>query len=418
MCKSRFLLFLVLIVSVFVLAAGDGDWPCFHGPKRDNLSAEKGLISAWPEDGPGLLWTASGIGHGYSTVSISGDRIFTAGMIDKQTYVMALDMSGKKLWQKLNGQSWQATERQSWAVPYAGSRATPTVDGDTVYHLSDLGRLTAFDVRTGEEKWHIDIMETFKAERPEYGYSESVLIHGEVLICCPAGEEGYIVALDKGTGRTLWANTDIKDAVGNCSVVIARIDDHQQVITLSASRILSFDPNDGRLLWDYAFANDRENNVADAIISDSLVFASSGYGKGSILLQPKRQADGKFSVQPVWTSELLDNHHGGVLLVDGFLYGAGHEARGWFCLDFKTGAKRWQTPGKGSLTYADGQLYCFDERGTMALVKATPDKYNQVGSFRLPRGGEGPYWAHPVVCGGRLYLRHSDQLYAYDIRKD
>jgi outer membrane protein assembly factor BamB len=413
-----FLLFLILMVSVIPFATDNMSWPCFHGPNRDNLSVETGLIQAWPEDGPELLWTASNIGHGYSAVSIAGGRIFTAGMIDKQTFVIALDMSGKKLWQKLNGQSWQATERQSWAVPYAGARATPTVDGDTVYHLSDLGRLTVFDVRTGEEKWHVDVMTTFKAEKPEYGYSESVLIHGEALICCPAGEEGYIVALDKGTGRTLWANSDIKDAVGNCSAVIARIDDSQQLITLSASRISSFDPNNGQLLWDYAFANDRENNVADVVVSNGLVYASTGYGKGSILLQPKRKSDGKFSVGPVWTSELLDNHHGGVVLVDGFLYGAGHESRGWFCLDFKTGDKRWQIRGKGSLTYADGHLYCLEERGTMALVKTTPEKWDQVSSFRLPQGGEGLYWAHPVICGGRLYVRHSDQLYAYDIRKD
>jgi outer membrane protein assembly factor BamB len=418
MRKSKISLFLILIVSVFAFAADDGDWPCFHGPKRDNLSTEKGLMQSWPEDGPDLIWTASGIGHGYSTVSIADGRIFTAGMIDKQTYVIALDLSGKKLWQKLNGQSWQATERQSWAVPYSGSRATPTVDGDTVYHLSDLGRLTAFDVRTGKEHWHIDVMKTFKAERPEYGYSESVLIHGGALICCPAGEEGYIVALDKKTGRTLWANTDIKDAVGNCSVVAASIDGDQQLITLSASRIFSFDPENGKLLWDYPFANDRENNVADAVINDGLVYASSGYGKGSILLQPKQQPDGKFSVEPVWASELLDNHHGGVVLVDGFLYGAGHEARGWFCLDFKTGSKKWQIRGKGSLTYADGHLYFLDERGTMALVKATPGKWDQVSSFRVPQGGEGLYWAHPVVCGGRLYVRHSDKLYAYDIRKE
>ena len=416
--KLRFLLFFILIVTVVSFATDNMSWPCFHGPKRDNLAAETGLMQAWPQDGPELLWTASGIGHGYSTVSIAGDRIYTAGMIDKQTYVMALDLSGKQLWQKLNGQSWQASKQQSWAVPYAGARGTPTVDGDTVYHLSDLGRLTAFDVLTGEERWHLDIMKTFKAGRPEYGYSESVLIHGDVLICCPAGEDGYIVALEKGTGRTLWANTDIKDAVGNCSVVLARIEDSQQLITLSASRILSFDPNNGHLLWDYEFANKRENNVADVVVSDGLIFASSGYGKGSILLQPKRKANGKFSVEPIWTSELLDNHHGGVLLVDGSLYGAGHEARGWFCLDFKTGGKLWQTRGKGSLTYADGHLYCLGERGTMALVKAIPEKWDQVSSFRLPRGGEGPYWAHPVVCGGRLYVRHSDQLYAYDIRKD
>lgn len=418
MCKLRYSLFFILIVSIFAFNADDADWPCFHGPNRDNLSPETGLLKAWPEEGPELLWTASGIGHGYSTVSIAGGRIFTAGMIDKQTYVIALDLSGKQLWKKLNGQSWEASRHQSWAVPYAGSRGTPTVDGDTVYHLSDLGRLTAFDVRTGEEKWHIDVMETFKAERPEYGYSESVLIHGEVLICCPAGEEGYIVALDKDTGRTLWTNADIKDAVGNCSAIIANIGNSQQLITLSATRVLSFDPNKGHLLWEYPFANSRGNNVADAIVSSGLVYASTGYGKGCILLQPKRQSDGEFTVERVWTSELLDNHHGGVVLVDGFLYGAGHEARGWFCLDFKTGAKQWQTRGKGSLTYADGNLYCFDERGTMALVKATPEKYHQAGSFRLPREGEGPYWAHPVVYGGRLYLRHSDKLYAYDIRQD
>ena len=187
---------------------------------------------------------------------------------------------------------------------------------------------------------------------------------------------------------------------------------------MSAQRVLSFDPNDGHLLWDYAFANARENNIADVIVSDDLVYASSGYGKGSVLLRPQRRDDGKFSVTPVWTSDLLDNHHGGVILVDGHLYGAGQEARGWFCLDFKTGDKKWQTPGKGSLTYADGRLYCLEERGTMSLVKATPQMWEQVGSFRSARGGEGLFWAHPVVCGRRLYVRHSDKLFAYDIGKD
>ncbi len=418
MFKPRLLFLLFLIMSVVPFAADNAGWPSFHGPRRDNLSAETGLLQAWPEDGPELLWTASGIGHGYSTVSIADGRVFTAGMIDKQTYVTALDLSGKKLWQTLNGQSWEAAAYQTWAVPYAGSRATPTVDVKTVYHLSELGRLAAFDMTDGREKWHVDIMETFDAERPEYGYSESVLIHRGTLYCCPAGKKGYIVALDKSTGQTLWTNTDIEDAVGNCSPVMARIDDAQQLITLSASRILSFDPDNGKLLWHYPFENSRENNIADAVVADGLVYASSGYGKGSILLKPNRQADGNISVEPVWAIELLDNHHGGVLLVDGFLYGAGSEARGWFCLDFKTGSQKWQTRGKGSLTYADGHLYCLDERGTMALIKATPEKWIQVSSFRMPRGGEGAHWAHPVVCGGRLYLRHSDRLFAYDIRGD
>jgi len=373
-------------------------------------------MQTWPEEGPKLLWTTSDIGFGYSSVAIVGDRIFTAGMIDRQTYVTALDMMGKQIWQRLNGQSWQASKRQTWAVPYAGSRATPTVDGQTVYHLSELGRLAAFDSRTGEERWNVELLKTFDAERPEYGYSESVLIHGDKLFCCPAGQAGYIVALDKKTGRTLWTNTDVKDAVGNCSVVIATLDGVEQVVTMSANRVLSFDPENGRLLWQFDFGNKRENSCTDVIVSNDLVYASSGYGAGCILLRPERQGDGNFSVELAWRSDLLDNHHGGVLLLDGYLYGAGHESRGWFCLDFRTGDKRWQAPGKGSLTYADSRLYCLDERGTMSLVKATPEKCDEISSFRPPRGGKGLFWAHPVVCRGRLYIRHAEQLSAYDIQ--
>lgn len=416
--KFRYMLFSILIVSALSSTPDETNWPCFHGPARDNLSAATGLLQSWPKDGPELLWTAAGIGDGYSTVSIADGRIFTAGMMNKQTYVIALDQAGRILWKKLNGQSWEASSYQTWAVPYAGSRATPTVDGNTLYHLSGLGRLAAFDVRTGDEHWHIDIMKTFKAERPEYGYSESVLIDGKALICCPAGEGGYMAALDKETGRTLWASPPLEDPVGNGSAVIAEIGGEKQYVTLSASRILSFNPEDGRLLWQYPFANARENNCADAVVHGGLVYGSSGYGKGSILLRPTRKAGGTYSVEQVWTTELLDNHHGGVLLKNGYLYGAGHNSRGWFCLDFKTGAEKWKARGKGSLTYADGYLYCLEERGTMSLVKATPDKWDESGSFRLPKGGEGFYWAHPVVCGGRLYIRHSDKLFAYDIGKN
>jgi len=418
MYHHSFLLLLVLNLSVTVLAGDKISWPCFHGPQRNNLSTDTGLMQAWPQNGPKLLWTASGIGYGYSSVAIVGERIFTAGMIDKQTYVTALDLNSKQLWQRLNGKSWEASKRQPWAVPYAGSRGTPTVDGDIVYHLSELGRLAAFDIRTGQERWHKDLLETFNAERPEYGYSESVLIHKDVLFCCPGGSGGYMIALEKSTGHTLWTNTDTKDAVGNCSPVFAEIDGVKQVITMSANRVLSFDPKDGRLLWDYPFGNKRRNNVADVIINQGLVYASSGYGGGSILLQPQRQNSSKFIVKSVWTSDLLDNHHGGVLLLNGHLYGSGHESRGWFCLDFNTGRKMWQSPGKGSLTYADGRLYCLNERGTMSLVKATHKSWEEVSSFRLPRGGKGLYWAHPVICGGRLYVRHSDQLFAFYVRND
>ena len=409
---------LLLVAAMASLSDAATSWPCFHGPERNNRSVEKGLLQSWPEDGPQLLWTASDIGHGYSSVAIAADRVFTTGMIEKQTHVTALDMTGKILWQKVNGISWEATERQPWAVPYSGSRGTPTIEGDTVYHLSELGRLTSFDLQTGEERWHVDVLQTFRAGRPKYGLSESVLIHGDSLFCCPGGADGHVVALDKRTGRTVWANSSIRDPIGYSSPVVAEIDGVEQIITMSAKRIFAFAPGDGRLLWAYPFGNARSNSATDVIASNGLVYASSGYGGGSILLQPKRQPRGEFVVVELWKSDLLDNHHGGVLLLDGHLYGAGHEARGWFCLDFKSGGQRWRADGKGSLTYADGMLYCLNERGIMSLVEVTPEKWNQVSSFRLPRGGKGLYWSHPVICGGRLYIRHSEKLFAYDIRKN
>lgn len=417
MKAKRFLVFLLLAMLPAATFGQDAaPWPCFHGPARNNLSPDRNLLQTWPPDGPPLFWTASGIGHGYSSVAIAADKIFTAGMIDKLTYVTALDMTGRILWQKVNGQSWEATARQPWAVPYAGSRGTPTVDGDTVYHLSELGRLTAFAVETGQERWHADVLQTFQAERPKYGLSESVLVHDDLLFCCPGGAEGYVVALEKRSGRTRWTNTAIDDPIGYASPVLATIDGAEQVITVSAKRIFAFAPNDGRILWDYPFANARSNSATDVIVSDGLVYASTGYGGGSILLQPRRGSNGEFVAEQIWKSDLLDNHHGGVLLLDGRLYGAGHESRGWFCLDFQTGEKLWQAPGKGSLTFADAMLYCLDEKGTMSLVQATPEKWNQISSFRLPRTGKGLFWAHPVVCNGRLYIRHAQTLLAYNIR--
>jgi outer membrane protein assembly factor BamB len=246
-----------------------------------------------------MAWVASGIGHGYSSVSIANGRIFTAGVIQKQTYVTALDMDGKPLWQQLNGESWEATGQQPWAVPYTGARGTPTVDGETVYHLSELGRLTAFDCQTGDEQWAVNVLQAFQAGRPNYGLSESVLIQGNRLFCCSGGKNGYIVALDKTSGRAVWTNQDIQDPIGYSSPVLSLIDDVEQLINLSAERIFSVAPSSGRLLWQYPFSNPRGNNATDVIVHEGLVFATTGYGGGSILLQPATSPE----VGSVWISK-------------------------------------------------------------------------------------------------------------------
>ena len=413
---------LLLLPAVLLVTAGlvpqsaaggpKHEWPCFHGPNRDNKSTETGLLKQWPQDGPKLLWTARGLGKGYSSVTIAGGLIYTAGMIDKQTHVFAFDLNGKQKWRRRNGQSWES--KRSHAIAYGGARATPTYDRGRVYHLGELGRLAAFDAKTGREIWAIDLFKKFGATTPKYGLAESVLIDGDRLICCPGGTKGFMVCLEKKTGKLVWANTKIEGTVAYSSPVIAEFGGFRQIVSMSAKAVFGVDAKTGKLLWSVEHANYRNNNVTDPIFHKGYVFASSGYGKGSIVVRLK-PVKGGIEAEKVWSSKLMDNHHGGVLLLDGRLYGSGHLSKGWFCLDLLTGKQAWNAKGKGSLTYADGMMYCLDERGTMALVKPTPEALRIVSSFGLPKGGAGLYWAHPVVCGGRLYVRHADRLFAYDI---
>ena len=409
---------LAAVAATFFVSNGHAeqnlDWPEFHGPNRDNKSAETGLLKEWPAEGPRLLWTASGIGKGYTSVSIANGLICTAGTIEKQTFVFAFDAGGKLKWKAANGDSWQPSERMRWASKYDGARSTPTLHGGMVYHLSEMGRLAAFDGKSAREVWAVDLFREFGAESPKYGLCESVRIDGDRLICCPGGTKGYMVALDRKSGKRLWASPKMDATVGYCSVVIVDFGGFRQGITMSARDVFGVDASNGKLLWSVPFANDRNNNSTDVIFHEGYVLASTGYGKGCILVKLSEQ-NARVTAETVWSSNLLDNHHGGVILLDGHLYGSGHKSPGWFCLDFMTGEQKHRETGKGSLTYADGMLYCLSEQGLMELVEPTPAARKVVSSFRVPSGGDGAYWAHPVVCGGRLYVRHADHLYAYDI---
>jgi outer membrane protein assembly factor BamB len=403
-------LFLSFITSV--PAQDQPHWPAFHGPDRSNKSTETGLLAEWPEEGLELFWTVSGLGKGYSTVSLADGFIFTSGTGDLQTLVFAYDLEGKLLWKKPNGGSWET--EMSHARTYNGARSTPTYSDGVVYHLGDLGRLAAFDAKSGNELWSMELREEYEAEIPEYGYAESVYVEGDRLYCCPAGKKAYMVCLNKHDGKVIWENNQIGGTVGFSSLIRFDHGGFRQIAGLSSDRIFAVDSETGKLLWQVEYENSRSNNVPDLIFHDGFVFASSGYGKGSILLDVVAYG-GAITPETVWQTELMDNHHGGVILHEGYLYGAGHNSRGWFCLDFRTGEEMWKAPGKGSITYAEQRLYCLDERGTMRLVRADPEQYEELGSFTVPEGGNSMHWAHPVVCGGRLYIRHEDKLFAYDI---
>jgi outer membrane protein assembly factor BamB len=410
------LLYLLLIVmpSTELASQKSGEWPCFHGSDRTNLSDETGLLKAWGEKGPVLLYTISGLGEGYSSVAISGGMIYTAGSSGNQSFLYAYDLNGKLIWKKPNGPAWSVTV--SWASSYNGPRSTPTIDNGVVYHLSEAGRLSSFRAKTGEIIWSRDLPKDFNAKMPMYGYAESVLIDGDNLYVRTGDDKRYQACLNKRTGATIWTSGEIPGGYSYNSMVIKDFGGSRQIIGSTNSCYYSLDSRDGKLVWKADFVNQYEINCTDAIVFNDYVFLTSGEGKGSGLIRLKKTGTG-ITTEKVWETKLMDNYHGGVILYNGYLYGSGSQARDWYCLEFLTGKQMWRTNGSGSLTYADGMVYLYDEKGNMKLVKASPEKFEKTGEFRVPEGGAGPYWAHPVVCGGRLYLRHADKIYVYDIKK-
>jgi outer membrane protein assembly factor BamB len=412
---SSLIIFFLIIMPFSKLASQKaGEWPGFHGTNRTNLSEETGLLKSWDEKGPALLFTISGLGEGYSSMAISGGLIYTAGSINNQSFLYAFDLNGKPVWKKPVGPAWSVTV--SWASSYNGPRSTPTIDNGVVYHLSEAGMLGAFRAKTGEAIWSRDLPKDFKAKMPMYGYAESVLIDGDNLYVRTGSEKAYEACLSKKTGATIWTSGEIPGGYGYNSMVIKDFGGFRQIIGATNTCYYSLDTRTGKLLWKTDFINQYEINCSDAIVFNDYVFLTSGEGKGSMLIRLKKAGSG-ITTEKVWETSLMDNYHGGVILYNGNLYGSGSQARDWYCLDFLTGKQMWKTKGSGSLTYADGMVYLYDEKGNMKLVKASPEKFEKTGEFRVPEGGAGPYWAHPVVCGGRLYLRHAGKIFVYDIRK-
>ncbi|NUQ62822.1 MAG: PQQ-like beta-propeller repeat protein [Pirellulales bacterium] len=399
------------LVEPCAVFAEPPSWPRFHGPNGDNRSPDTGFLKKWPDDGPELIWTAQGIGHGFAGVTIADGRIYTAGEFDDDTVITALDMDGRVQWRAENGRD------RPTASP-AGARGTPTIDGARLYQENAGGQLICLEAKTGSRVWDLSLDAEFDGKAGGFDRSESPLIDGDRVIGCPGGATA-MVALDKNTGKTVWRSRSVDEPAGYTSPILVRYQGLRMVLAVSQFQLIGVHADTGELLWQFKHYKSGPYCICTMpAYHDGRVFLTAGYGKGSVLLQIK--VDGtKASVEPVWHSTDLDNRQGGVLLSDGYLHGAAdRNSNGkWICLDWKTGKTMYAERGlgEGSLTYADGMLYVLGERGKVGLVRATPAGHELVSTFQVPKGGDGPVWAHPVVCGGRLYIRHGDFLYAYGI---
>ena len=400
------------------------DWPEFHGPARDSICREEGLLQEWPEGGPKLLWTLEGLGTGYSTVSIADGRLFTMGdrsisdESEKQ-FVIAYDLESRK---------------ELWASPVGpphsdgGPRCTPTVDGKVLYAIGTDGDLVCLDVASGEEQWRRNFVEDFEGNfMAVWKFSESPLIDGDRLICTPGGPEAMMVALNKHTGELIWkcAVPELgekgADGCGYSSAVVAEICGVRQYVQLIGRGVIGVEAGTGRFLWGYNAVANNVANITSPVVRGDYVFASTAYNTGSALLKISRNGDALQADEVYFASSRdFQNHHGGIVLLGDYIYGGHGPNRGDpRCLELATGEIMWKerAPARGSaaVLYADGNLIFRYDRGPIYLIEATPEELRIKGHFE-PVKGEGPAWAHPVIHNGRLYLRHADLLACYDLR--
>ena len=403
--------------------AASGDWPQWRGPNRSGISSETGLLQDWNQQKPELLWTAEGLGGGYASVSVAGGKIFTTGNLEEGQSVTAIDArDGKLLW----------STTLTAAPPkhgYEGSRSTPTVDGDRLYLVTSDGSLVCLSAADGQVVWQKSFKDEWKGRMMSgWGFSESPLVDGDKVVCTPGGPDAMLVAVDKLDGREIWRSA-VPDfgkgkGAGYSSIVISEGAGVRQYVQLVGQGVIGVRADDGKFLWGYAGVANGTANIPTPIVSGNYVFASTGYNTGSALLELSRDGDGVKAEQKYFLdAKTLQNKHGGMVLVKDHVYcGHGNGTGLPICVELATGKIAWggneRGPGRGeaAVVYADGHIIYRFQDGVVALVEATPEEYRLKGSF-TPAYQEGKSWAHPVVAGGRLYLREQNKLMCYDLRR-
>ncbi|MCA8999744.1 MAG: PQQ-like beta-propeller repeat protein [Planctomycetaceae bacterium] len=401
------------------------DWPTWRGSQRDGKSSETGLLTEWPAQGPPQLWKSAGLGNGYASVSIANGQLFTMGRREGTEYLICLNAeTGDKLWETAVGPGSKEN----------GPNSTPTIDENRVFALSFDGELLCADRQSGRELWRVNLPRDFGGKMMSmWGYSESVLVDGDRVICTPGGPRAIMAALNKQTGKPVWTaslpgtGSRGQDGAGYSSIVISNAGRTKQYVQTIGRGVIGVEAVTGKFLWGYDRIANTTANIPTPVVSGDFVLASTGYDDGGTALLEIKGTRGRISPKEVYylPAKTLQNHHGGMILVGDDVYmGHGHNNGFPTCFDLKSGRTSWpkqRGPGTGSaaVTYADGHLYFRYENGTMALIEANPREYILKGTFdENGMFGSGVRWAHPVIAHGKLYLRANDELVCFDLRQD
>jgi outer membrane protein assembly factor BamB len=401
---------LVFTIGLGLAAVQAADWPQWQGPDRTRISKETGLLKEWPTGGPRLVWTANNLGTGYGSMAVAGDRVFLQGARGANSVVIALNRpDGKEVWSKPLG----PIETRMRTPQGAGPRGTPTIDGDRMYVLTENGDLACLKT-DGSPVWQLNIVKEFGGSQLQWMISESPLVDGPHVVVSPGGPGAGMVKLDKMTGKTVWTSKELGDTAAYSSITVADVQGVRTYMTFTAQAGVGVRASDGKLMFRCKKAANGVANIATPIFYDNKVFFTSGYGAGAGLLDLTAK-NGEVIANEVYHTTNMKNHHGGVVLVDGYVYGFNDLIL--TCLEFGTGKLMWRdrSVGKGSVTYADGHLYVQSENNMVGLAEASPAGYREKGRFEIPDKGQMS-WAHPVISDGRLYVRNQDTLLVYDIK--
>jgi len=424
-CCRTVVLFGALLLGSLIPASQSaaGDWPQWRGSQRDGIATGETIRTDWKAAPPKLLWTKDGMGRGYASLAIVGGRLYTTGnRTNAQSVICADAATGDVLWATPISDS-------NPGHSYPGSRCTPTIDGERLYAVGSDGRIACLNAADGSVVWNRKFSDWNGKMMSGWGFSESPLVDGDRVLCTPGGREAMIVCLNKLTGEELWRSEvpkigeGGKDGAGYSSIVVSHGAGVKQYVTTVGRGLIGVRAEDGKFLWGYNRVANGTANIPTPLVSGDFVFASTGYGTGSALVKLRPSTDGVQAEEQYFLGgDEFQNHHGGMILLGGHVY-AGHQHGQGFpiCVEMESGKIVWggklrPEVGKGSaaITCVDGKLIFRYQDGYVVLVEATPVSYNVLGSFK-PDYQEDKSWSHPVVVGGKLYLREQDKLMCYDV---
>jgi outer membrane protein assembly factor BamB len=401
--KLFFILFSIFLLNSFVIAQTPTKW---RGSNANGIYNETGLLKQWPADGPEILWHYDDLGEGHSSPVFANGVIYLSAGLDSIGYVVVLNQDGEL--------QWKAPYGKEFYESYVGTRTSPVVVGDLLYIYSGYGVLTCMDSNNGEIKWKKDGFNDLDGKNIRWGVNETVVVDGDKVFFTPGGKKNNVVALNRFTGDLIWTSPGMGELSAYCSPLLVDLTARKLLVTMTADHILGIDAASGKMLWSYPQTNRWQVHANTPIFYDGGLFCFSGYGQGGVRLD---LAEDGTSVEKVWFKTELDSRMGGMVVVDGYLYGSGDKAREWRCVDWKTGEEKYTSKdiGKGVTIYADGMLYCYSDRGELAIVEATPEAF-KVASQTKVEMGSAQHWAHPVINDGRLFVRHGNVLIAYKIK--